>query len=211
MSSEKQRVITAAIGLPFLLLFLWLGGAWLAGLLVLLGLIGGYEYCRLLQTTRMRQPAMWYLCCLVYIAAGFLAFYGVRVEEGTAWLLIVIWSTDIAAYEYGRRFGRHKLAPTISPHKTVEGAVAGIVAAIVLGSGYAAVVMGINFMAAFAVSLLISVLGQVGDLIESHAKRLAGVKDSGKLLPGHGGVLDRFDSILFASMFMYLLLKMLRR
>ena len=209
MSSEKQRILTAAVGLPLLLLFLWLGGWWLAGLLVVLGAVGCYEYCRMLQTTRMRQPAMWYLCGFLYIAAGFLAFYGVRLEHGAAWLLIVIWSTDIAAYELGRRFGRHKLAPSISPHKTVEGAVAGLAAAFILGGGYAVLGMGINIVPALAISLVISAIGQVGDLVESRAKRLAGVKDSGKLLPGHGGVLDRFDSILLAAMFLYLFLKLL--
>ena len=213
---KKQRIITAAIGIPLFLLMIILGGWWLGGLLIILGMLGAYEYVRMVQKIPSQQPYMWYICGFLYIAAGFLAFYGLRDPEAIAygvkavfWLLIVIWITDTAAYEIGIRYGRQKLAPKISPHKTVEGAVAGLIAALIFGGGYAWLVMGINIIAALFISLLISCIGQIGDLAESRVKRLAGVKDSGKLLPGHGGVLDRFDSILLSSIFLYIFLLVL--
>jgi phosphatidate cytidylyltransferase len=137
----------------------------------------------------------------------FFRYYGGMIT--VLWLLLIIWATDIAAYELGRRIGKHKLAPAISPHKTVEGALAGFFAALLLGGGYALLFMDINLISAILLPPLISVLGQVGDLLESSVKRLAGVKDSGKLFPGHGGVLDRFDSILLAAPVMCLLLLVL--
>lgn len=203
---EKQRIITAAIALPLLLLFLWLGGVWLGALLAVLAGIGCWEYARLMKTIPMRQPHMWALTGFLYIVLGFIAFYGVRAEGGVVWQLAVIWSTDIAAYEVGRRYGRIKLAPAISPNKTVEGALAGLAAGIILGTGYAALVLGINFIPALLISAAVSIIGQAGDLAESQIKRFARVKDSGSILPGHGGILDRFDSILLSSMFMYLFL-----
>jgi phosphatidate cytidylyltransferase len=110
-------------------------------------------------------------------------------------VLVVAWIGDTAAYYAGRRWGRRKLAPAISPGKTWEGAAAGLVAgaayaiilSIVLGGGKGAVELVVA-------SALLVVTGIAGDLFESAAKRQAGVKDSGTLLPGHGGVLDRVDS-----------------
>ncbi len=201
----KQRVITAAIAIPLLFLFLWLNGWWLGGLVIVLGLIGLYEYWKLLIGMERQQDLRWLIGGAAYIVLGFLAFFGVRQVGAMAWLLTVIWSTDTAAYEIGRRFGKHKLAPEISPHKTWEGAVAGLVVGSILGMIAALITTDAGWFAAFIVSLFISGVGQIGDLVESKVKRLAGVKDSGNLLPGHGGILDRFDSLLLASMFMFFL------
>ena len=201
----KQRVITAAIAIPLLFLFLWLNGWWLGGLVIVLALIGLYEYWRLLGGMERQQDLRWIVGGAAYIVLGFLAFFGVRQVGAMAWLLTVIWSTDTAAYEIGRRWGKHKLAPEISPHKTWEGAVAGLVVGSILGMIATLITTDAGWFAAWIVSLFISGVGQIGDLVESKVKRLAGVKDSGNLLPGHGGILDRFDSLLLSSMFMFFL------
>ncbi|MBO7667347.1 MAG: phosphatidate cytidylyltransferase [Firmicutes bacterium] len=204
----KQRVITAAVAIPLLFLFLWLNGWWLGGLVIVLALIGLYEYWKLLGGMERRQDLRWIIGGAAYIILGFLAFFGVRQIGAMAWLLTVIWSTDTAAYEIGRRFGKNKLAPEISPHKTWEGALAGLAAGGLLGMIAALITTDAGWFAALVVSLFISGVGQVGDLVESKVKRLAGVKDSGNLLPGHGGILDRFDSLLLASMFMFFLARL---
>ena len=119
-------------------------------------------------------------------------------------VLLVIWLGDTGAYYGGRRWGRHKLAVRISPQKTVEGAVFGLIASLV-GAWLARQVFlpswGVERF--LGVGLLLGTLGQIGDLSESLIKRGLGVKDSGSLLPGHGGILDRVDSLLFAAPAMY--------
>ena len=205
----NQRVITGVIAASILFLFLWLNGWWLAGLLAVLTVIGCIEFFRLAKSAskaKSHRFICWLLPGFVYICAGIMAFFGIRQLGGVLWLLLIIWSTDIAAYEIGRRFGKTKLAPSVSPNKTWEGSAAGAVAAIIFGGGYATAFMDIHVIAAVLASLVLSAAGQIGDLVESKVKRVAGVKDSGKIFPGHGGMLDRCDSILLASMLMYLFL-----
>ena len=121
--------------------------------------------------------------------------------ENIFYLFIVIWSTDSGAYLVGKRYGHYQLAGHISPKKTIEGALGGIVTALITTSLYATFVdLDIRYGHSLAVlTVLISLAGQLGDLVESAFKRYFQVKDSGNLLPGHGGVLDRFDSSIFAS------------
>ena len=134
------------------------------------------------------------------------------IENGLWYLTLAItlcFITDVAAYLIGTHFGKHKLAPKVSPNKTIEGALAGVVFAVLfmLLCGilleYFAVVR-INYPILVIYSLLSSVIGQFGDLAMSAVKRACGIKDFGNLLPGHGGILDRFDSHLFAIAFTYL-------
>lgn len=122
--------------------------------------------------------------------------------------LICTWSTDSFAYFVGRSLGKHPLAPTISPKKTVEGFFGGLLGSVLAGFIYSAIVQ-FNPIKAMVIALVLGVVGQVGDLFESALKRDAGVKDSGKLLPGHGGVLDRFDSALFTLPLTYYLIQFL--
>jgi len=114
-------------------------------------------------------------------------------------LMAVVWIADTAAYFTGRRFGRHKLAPEISPGKTWEGvfgALAGVAVYYVLLMQFAPSVLGVfGFLPGLLLVGALATLGVIGDLFESWMKRVAGVKDSGKLLPGHGGVLDRIDAL----------------
>ena len=112
--------------------------------------------------------------------------------------LVPLWVGDSMAYFVGKAWGRHKLAPAISPNKTVEGAVANLVGCVAAGWGLG-FWLGVPVLASIAVGLSAGVFGQAGDLLQSRLKRTAGVKDSGSLLPGHGGVLDRMDSFLFSS------------
>jgi phosphatidate cytidylyltransferase len=119
-------------------------------------------------------------------------------------LLLVVWLGDSGAYYVGKRFGKHKLSPRISPKKTVEGLFGGMTASVIT-----AVVIHFTFFPKFPLhhaviaGVLLSFAGVVGDLAESMWKRSADVKDSGKLIPGHGGFLDRFDSILFTAPILY--------
>jgi phosphatidate cytidylyltransferase len=131
---------------------------------------------------------------------------GVAVSAGGLLLLLPIlltWASDIGAFFFGRAFGKRKLMPSVSPGKTVAGAVGGLAATIVVGWLYARFVLTPTTQLAFvrggliAFAILISVAAQIGDLAESLLKREAGVKDSSHIIPGHGGVLDRFDSLLF--------------
>lgn len=123
--------------------------------------------------------------------------------DGHLWLftaLAIVWAADSGAYFAGRRFGRHKLAPNISPNKTIEGLAGGVVAGILVGVGgaLAAGATGSQLPLVMLVTLFATLASVVGDLYESLLKRHAGVKDSGHLIPGHGGILDRIDGVLAA-------------
>jgi phosphatidate cytidylyltransferase len=133
--------------------------------------------------------------------AGRLSLGWTPYPRGLAWSMLVIlsiWISDTAAYLAGRAMGRHKLAPRISPGKTVEGAVAGLIGSAAIGAlAFHLFALGSPWVGV-AAGGLIGAAGQFGDLAESFLKRQAGVKDSGSLIPGHGGLLDRIDALLFA-------------
>jgi phosphatidate cytidylyltransferase len=126
--------------------------------------------------------------------------------QGLVWALFTIFAVvacDSAALLVGSRIGRHPFFKAISPKKTVEGAIAGVVGAVVVMLIGVSAVIGISPLHAIALGLLVGVSAQVGDLVESQMKRIAEVKDSSNLIPGHGGVLDRLDSILFPPILVY--------
>jgi len=127
--------------------------------------------------------------------------------QGTLLLLATIIVSDSAQYYSGRAFGRHPLAPTISPKKTIEGAVGGLV----LGTAFMAIagprIFPTLLLPWIGVGAIVVVLGILGDLFESRLKRVAGLKDSSALIPGHGGILDRIDALLFAIPAFYLFLR----
>ena len=117
--------------------------------------------------------------------------------------LLVSWTGDIGAYYVGRSFGRHRLAERISPHKSWEGALASVAAALLLAGAYLVYFVGVPIPLAMALTAVADAAGQLGDLAESAIKRGAGVKDSGAILPGHGGFFDRVDSTLFTLPVIY--------
>jgi phosphatidate cytidylyltransferase len=160
------------------------------------------------------------LFALPYIALPLLSVVLIRLLPAGAFflavLLILVWGGDIAAYYVGRTFGRHLMAPRISPKKTWEGAAASVIAAIVLAMaiaqsapriGQSTLVLDLGprglqappLWVPLLFAVAINVAAQLGDLAESVLKRGAGVKDSGTSLPGHGGMLDRIDALLFAA------------
>ena len=123
---------------------------------------------------------------------------------------ILVWVNDSFAYLVGKNFGKQKLFPSISPKKTVEGFLGGLFFACVSSYFIAKFTDTLGFTSWLILGIIVSVLGTIGDLIESKYKRQAGVKDSGVIMPGHGGLLDRLDSIIFAAPFIYLFLRILK-
>lgn len=135
---------------------------------------------------------------VLYVGMGFYYLFVTR-ELGVMYIflaLFTIWATDSGAYFIGKSFGKNKLWPTISPNKTVEGFVGGIISALVVGVLFL-LFTDMSAVKLLTMSIVIAIFGQLGDLVQSAYKRHYGVKDSGKILPGHGGILDRFDSLLF--------------
>lgn len=137
----------------------------------------------------------------LYIGYGFSYMIQTRfLEEGFIWSLfifIITFTNDTGAYFTGKRFGRRKLWPIISPNKTIEGSLGGFFFSLVMGVTMAFIFPQLGSVwAILLLSALIAIVGPVGDLVESAIKRTNGVKDTGTLLPGHGGILDRFDSLL---------------
>lgn len=179
----------------------------LAVLPLLVLLFGGM----MLRQKSCRLDRPWKACAVAFsVVLLARAFPELRsVEHGLVYLVgavTVCFVTDVAAYLVGSRFGRHKLLPSVSPNKSVEGAAAGIAAAVLLMVLYGWLLqqagnVPVDGMLLAVYGVLASVVGQFGDLAMSVVKRVCGVKDFGDLLPGHGGMLDRFDSHLFCVAF----------
>ena len=195
MSELAVRTLTGAIMIVAALLAAYVGGSLFAIAVAAIATLMFYEWTRIVKG----WGVAWYLSGFVYALLPALALLWVRERDAHGldlliWMFIVTWSTDIGAYFAGRRFGRRKLAPRISPNKTVEGLIGGIVAATLLGGAWA-VAVGLG-AALLALAPILAIAAQAGDLFESGMKRRAGVKDSGHWLPGHGGVLDRLDGLV---------------
>jgi phosphatidate cytidylyltransferase len=136
----------------------------------------------------------------IYVGLGFYYFMETR-DAGLTYIfysLFMIWATDSGAYFIGKAFGKRKLWPEISPNKTIEGSIGGVVCAVIVGVLFSIFTdIDASLMQLFVITIVLSIFGQIGDLVESALKRHFKVKDSGRILPGHGGILDRFDSLLF--------------
>jgi len=196
-SDLRLRIASACVLAPLGLAALWLGGAaWLA-LVGALTLGLGAEWvllCRRLGRSA-RLAAM--LAGVPYVGLGAAALLWLRAGHGSGrlavlFVVLVVWASDIGAYAVGRLIGGPLLAPAISPGKTWAGAVGGLVAAAAVG--FVSLHPGSALLAAG-----LGIAAQAGDLMESAMKRGFGVKDSGWLIPGHGGLLDRFDGLLTAA------------
>lgn len=251
----KERVLTAVVGVPVLLLLIYLGGIPFAVLTGILVAVGTYEYRKMVEKEHiflfysvlfveaiMLVTMYWgwkswasvglmlaflliFIHAIIYypkitvvdMGINFLAILYIgwtlphliaieRLPYGTTmlfYLFIAIWSSDTGAYFAGRFLGKHKLAPLVSPNKTIEGSIGGIVTTIVV---LLLINLGFKLFAIqeiIGLAIILSVVGQIGDLVESMLKRFMGIKDSGNILPGHGGILDRFDSLIMAAPFLF--------
>ncbi len=244
----RPRLISALVLAPIILLDMLVGGGPFLLLLVLTGLLGGYEWTRMtvgspwapasmatmlgvagaLMAGWLISPLAGLVCVLLvsilawaftpaflgrqkrfqglgvlYLGVPLTACLWLRMQpagfELILWLLLAVWATDIGAYFAGRLIGGPKLAPRWSPKKTWAG-LAGGAAASALGCSLVMLVWPlVPPLAAAGLGVLLAVVAQAGDLFESAIKRHFGVKDSGSLIPGHGGILDRIDGLLFAA------------
>lgn len=256
----RQRVASAAVGVPAVIAVTWTGGLWFSATAALVVLLASLEFYRAVAAAghrplwplgctaavalvgiahapdqrsaaalaafvvvslawlgrRSNAPAavtdwLWTTAGVVYI--GWLGSYFVLLRQldsdrqWSTWALLALLSTfatDTAAYFVGRALGRRRLAPHLSPGKTVEGAVGGFLGGTgaVLGLNQL-LDLGMTTAQAAPLGALLAVFAQIGDLAESLLKRSLGAKDSGRLIPGHGGILDRMDSVLFVAVVVY--------
>lgn len=257
----KQRIITGLIGGAAFLLLIYAGGAWYSLLVLLLAVIGHFEFMRMAGLQPFQVPSIlgyvlmvsilwpslpfytWFpigtpdlmiavllllliysvlrknqfhiehvaltLVGALYIGFGFTYMAAARNLPGglmlTVLVILAIWSTDSGAYFVGKAIGKRKLWPQISPNKTIEGSLGGLISAIVVVLAVNAWLGGVSVVQALTIAIVAGIVGQLGDLVESGVKRHFGVKDSGQLIPGHGGVLDRFDSFLLVFPVLHLL------
>jgi phosphatidate cytidylyltransferase len=193
MNELLVRTLTGALLIAGALLGAVEGGNLFALLVAAVATLMFYEWTRIVKG----WGAAWYLSGFFYALLPALALLWIRERAGLdllVWAFIVTWATDIGAYVAGRSFGKRKLAPTISPNKTVEGLYGGIASSTVLGGAWV-LANGLT-MPLLALAPVLAVAAQAGDLFESGMKRRAGVKDSGAWLPGHGGALDRLDGLV---------------
>ncbi len=195
------RIGSAAVMAPFVLLCLWVGGVWwllLVGVMTAGCLIewGGLRVGAFTSTGRGILGAV-----AILVAGACLAWLRLVPNTGAVdalFLLGAVWASDIGAFAAGRSLGGPRLAPSISPSKTWSGAAGGLLAAILAGAAVAGAAGGGAFAGASAAAVL-AIAAQAGDLVESATKRRCGVKDSGRLIPGHGGLLDRLDGLIAAA------------
>lgn len=237
MSPFMKRVASACVLVPVTLGLIWAGGYWLGGLLILAFFISVYEVFRISCITApphltspqrgegyvglRRQPLAevgWggiciFLLSFFYLLLCFYCFWHLR-ELNVVWpilLIVAIWVSDTGAYFAGKKIGGPRMAPTISPNKTWAGFVGGAVGSGLVVAGYHVFIdpAFVSVVVAICVGVGVTLFGQIGDLMESAVKRRAGVKDSGHLIPGHGGVLDRIDSLLLASVYFFICVSLL--
>ena len=200
------RSLSALVMATVVLSTIWIGSPYFEALIGLIGCIAIIEWYKLILVNRPKFPNLIFMCFGVfYVLVPCLILVWLRNDDSHGfhfiiWFFIVIWSTDIGAYFFGKSIGGAKLAPKISPNKTWAGFFGGTCSAVmVTWLLFYFLYPMVSFFLLSIGCVVISIVGQLGDLFESWCKRRLNVKDSGKLIPGHGGILDRVDSILLST------------
>ncbi|AIL65726.1 Phosphatidate cytidylyltransferase [Rickettsiales bacterium Ac37b] len=197
------RTISALLLAPIILFIVYQGGIVYIGTVIIIAVLMAFEWSDLLKNKyedNQKALQIWKLIALVYILLPCTSLIWLRAHTNGAviiiWLLAIVWVTDIGAYIGGNLIGGWKLCPKISPKKTWSGFVCGILAAYLVGIITSVYAHSHKPSFLIALSIVLSIYGQIGDLIESWIKRKFGVKNSGHIIPGHGGILDRVDSLV---------------
>ena len=165
----------------------------------------GYAFGRPVSVGRMARQVLGIVYIALPLALVVLMRHGPFGPAWIFWLLFMVFTGDIGAFYAGSYLGRHKLCPAVSPKKTIEGALGGLATSFIVGSGFKALFLpDLAWDGTLVLLLLVGVVAPFGDLFESMLKRIGGIKDSGMILPGHGGMLDRIDALLFAIPVVYL-------
>jgi phosphatidate cytidylyltransferase len=202
LGSMKQRIISGAIMMPLALVLVFLGGVLFNLVVILAVIVMSFEWSDIISK-KPEKVKKYRLIGLVYLSIPAMSLIYLRdSSEGIdviLYLFFLVWGTDIGAYFAGKNFKGPKLAEKISPNKTVSGALGGIMAALIIGVIAFFTTSSVSFLSFLFTSVFLSIISQAGDLFESYIKRKFSVKDSGTLIPGHGGVLDRVDGLLFAA------------
>ena len=197
-------------------MYLLIGFIDAAGLVAAVGLVV-YGLCLLVYMVFNHEKCDFNTVCSLFVQTAYVSVLFAHIMlvrklsfgEYTMWFIFVTaWLSDTLAYAVGLRFGRNKLMPTISPKKTVEGAIGGLAGSLIFNLIYGAICslvfkLSVNYLALVIMALVVGVMSQLGDLVASCIKREYGTKDYSNLLPGHGGILDRFDSVLFVAPVIY--------
>ncbi len=177
----------------------WQGGPALALYALVMGMIGTAVFS---VVQRREGKALWAAAGTAYTVVPMVALVWMRSAEGSSfvllWMFFVVWASDSGAYFSGWCFGGSLLLPSVSPAKTWSGACGGLVASAVIGSATAAMIQ-VPIEGALVLALVVSIAAQCGDLVQSAIKRRCNTKDSGRIVPGHGGLMDRLDSLVFAA------------
>ena len=205
-AKRSELLVRTASGVAMILIAiacLWVGGWTFAVLLVGVGVMMAIEWSALVRDQGSDFKILGVAYVLFPIGGMLILRHGPHGFGLALWTLAIVWATDIGAYFTGRYFGGPKLAPAISPGKTWAGLVGGAVAAGVVGPLIAS--QAHLPLVCFILGAPLGLLAQAGDLFESWLKRVAGVKDSGSIIPGHGGVLDRLDGVVPVATVMGLL------
>ncbi len=215
--SDKYHIVTVSVLFSIAMPLYGLGFTWL----LLWYVFTIFMFCFMIfkrQDFDIKSMATIYsMTCLVSISLSFIIFarddFGVY---GVIFMLVLPWMTDIGAFFVGKFFGKNKLCPNISPNKTIEGAFGGIVVSILFMILFCLIwqytsidqVVEVNYIFIIIMSFIGAVISIIGDLCFSLVKRGCHIKDFGNVMPGHGGILDRFDSVIFVAPFVYLFMKL---
>jgi len=206
MGIRAWTKLTTIVTVVWFICLLIAGVEWMLQMLVFWLLIGLGRLALTYPRTSLSETSFNLLSVLYSVVLLSHLYLLRQLPNGVEWTFLAIflvWATDIGAYLIGRQFGSHLLAPQVSPKKTVEGSLGGLLFSIAVALVFWRFVGGTSLITYMILALIIGISAQIGDLFESALKRSAGVKDSGKLIPGHGGILDRFDSLIFALPLVY--------
>jgi phosphatidate cytidylyltransferase len=212
MSNLLKRFLTCLVLLPIVVYSLYMGEIVFTCFVLLIVSLAFWEYEKMLQVRNRNLAIGSYMMLLFITVTAFInppMFLYLSFAIPMIWLIRIIISSinDISAYIVGKFFGVTKAFPNVSPNKTYEGSIAGIISSVIVTVW---LFNYFNLMIPFAqsmfIGMIVSFLGIIGDLVESFIKRKSGVKDTGNLLPGHGGVLDRIDSLIVILPFFYIII-----
>jgi phosphatidate cytidylyltransferase len=203
--NTKQRVVSALILIPIALYAIFYSLSLFFLLSIAIAMMMTAEWIDMSKSAE--DQTKWRLIGLFYILIPIYSVIKIRLYDSDIllWMFAVIWATDIFAFFAGRSLGGAKLAPTISPNKTWSGLMGGVIASMFIGLMSAFMFKG-GILFFILISALLALIEQASDLLESKFKRIFGVKDSGNIIPGHGGVLDRLDGMMLVAPFILFLI-----